>query len=139
MSWLPTHGDPGTGEQSLLFFLPSRRLSPALLSHMLYPSSAAPKIKGSGQNSWVTHLLVPALLAWFKASERGEVCVACPLHLLLVFSGLRAAEQHIMSPPSPPCPDLLHTPCTRSPNLPRAPGHAARHGLNYTRSQVMKK
>ena len=50
---LPGHGDPRTGEQLLLFFLTSGRLSPALLSQMLYASSAAPKVKGRGQNCCV--------------------------------------------------------------------------------------
>lgn len=43
-SLLPAHGDPGTGEQLLPFSLTPGRLSPALLSQMLYLSSAAPKV-----------------------------------------------------------------------------------------------
>lgn len=69
------------------------------------------------QPLWL-HPVVPGLLAWFKASERGKVCTACTLRLLLVFSGLRAAEQHILSPPSSSCVGLLHAPCARSPKLP---------------------
>lgn len=59
MSLLPTHRDPGTGGQLLLLSLTSRRLSPALLSQMLEPSSAAPEIKGSGQNCYVPHTCSP--------------------------------------------------------------------------------
>lgn len=48
ISLLPTHEDPGAGEQLLLFSLFPGKLSPALLSLMFYMSSAAPKVKGSG-------------------------------------------------------------------------------------------
>lgn len=131
VSLLPTHGDPGAGGQLLLLSLTPGKLSPALLTQMLYPSSAAPKLRGGGQNCCVPHTLQPlwlhpvvaALFARFKASERGKVCAACPLHLLWVFSGLRAAERCILLPPSPSCLGLLHQPCAGSPKLPGAPGH----------------
>lgn len=47
------------------------------------------------QPLWL-HSVVPALLAWFKASGWRKVCTAFPLHLLFRFSGLKPAEQHIL-------------------------------------------
>lgn len=43
------------GEQFLFFSLTSERLSPALLSHVLYLSVIAPRVQGSGQNCCVPH------------------------------------------------------------------------------------
>lgn len=53
------------------------------------------------QPLWL-HPVVPALLAWVKASGRRKVCAAFPLHLLFRFSGLKTAEQHILCHPAPP-------------------------------------
>lgn len=69
--------------------------------HSIQSQGKWPKLCSTYLQPVFLHLVVPALLAWLKASGWRRVCTAFPLHLLFTFSGLKPAEQLILCHPAP--------------------------------------